>query len=36
MLVNNIDLLSSNEEIDFYNKIEFYQWLDLAAAEKSQ
>jgi hypothetical protein len=34
-LVENIDLLSNNEEIDFYNKMEFYQWLDLAA-EKSQ
>ncbi|MCK5896890.1 MAG: hypothetical protein KAG20_08795 [Cocleimonas sp.] len=36
ILVNNIDLLSNNEEIDFYNKMEFYQWLDLSAAEKSQ
>ncbi|MCK5917088.1 MAG: hypothetical protein KAG34_01590 [Cocleimonas sp.] len=34
-LVNNIDLLSNNEEIDFYNNMEFYQWLDLAV-EKSQ
>ena len=34
-LVENIDLLSNNEKIDFYNKMEFYQWLDLAA-EKSQ
>ncbi|MCK5809561.1 MAG: hypothetical protein KAH00_00650 [Cocleimonas sp.] len=30
-LVENIDLLSNNEEIDFYNKMEFYQWLDLSA-----
>ena len=34
-LVENIDLLSNNEEIDFYNNMEFYQWLDLVA-EKSQ
>jgi hypothetical protein len=35
-LVDNIDLLSNNEEINFYDKMEFYQWLDLAVAEKSQ
>lgn len=35
-LVDNIDLLSSNEEIHFYNRMEFYQWLDLAVAEKAQ
>lgn len=35
-LVDNIDLLSSNEEIHFYNKMEFYQWLDLAVAEEVQ
>ncbi|HFC91831.1 MAG TPA: hypothetical protein ENJ51_03375 [Leucothrix mucor] len=33
ILVENIDLLSNNEEIDFYNKMEFYQWLDLATEE---
>ncbi len=35
-LINNIDLLSNNEEINFYNKMEFYQWLDLAVAEQAQ
>ena len=34
-LINNIDLLSNNEEINFYDKMEFYQWLDLAVVEKS-
>jgi hypothetical protein len=35
-LIDNIDLLSNNEEISFYDKMEFYQWLNLAVAEKSQ
>jgi predicted nucleic acid-binding Zn ribbon protein len=35
-LVDNIDLLSNNEEIHFYNRMEFYQWLDLAVAEEVQ
>lgn len=35
-LVDNIDLLSSNEDINFYKRMEFYQWLDLAAAEQGQ
>ncbi len=35
-LVNNIDLLSNGEEISFYNKMEFYQWLDLAVAKQEQ
>lgn len=34
-LINNIELLSNNEDLNFYNEIEFYQWLDSAAAEKS-
>jgi len=35
-LINNIDLLSDSEEIAFYHKMEFYQWLDLAIVEESQ
>ncbi len=35
-LVDNVDLLSNDEEISFYRKIEFYQWLDLAVAEQAQ
>ena len=35
-LVDNIDLLSNNEDINFYNRMEFYQWLDLAVAEQGQ
>ncbi|HIO93109.1 MAG TPA: hypothetical protein EYG68_09760 [Leucothrix mucor] len=34
-LVNNIELLSNKEGLDFYNELEFYQWLDLATAEKA-
>ena len=32
-LVNDIELLSNNEDLDFYNEMEFYQWLDSSAAE---
>ncbi len=35
-LVNNVDLLLSSEEISFYKKMEFYQWLNLAVAEQAQ
>ena len=33
-LINNIELLSNNEDLDFYNELEFYQWLDLSVTEK--
>jgi len=36
ILINNIELLSDSEEIDFYHKMEFYQWLDLAIIEEDQ
>lgn len=36
VLINNIDLLSDSEDIAFYNKMEFYQWLDLAIVEENQ
>ena len=32
-LVDNIEILSNNEGLDFYKELEFYQWLDLAATE---
>lgn len=28
ILIDNIELLSNNDGIDFYNNMEFYQWLD--------
>ena len=33
-LVDNIEILSSNEGLEFYKEFEFYQWLDLAATEE--
>ena len=35
-LINNMDLLLNSEEISFYNKMEFYKWLELAVAEQGQ
>jgi len=33
-LINNVELLTNNEGLDFYNDIEFYQWLDSSTLEK--
>lgn len=34
-LIDDIELLSNNEDLDFYNEMEFYQWLNSSVVEKS-